>query len=297
MAMRSVVYIFLLFFWDISHCTSICNPARGALKISGGLSLLTNGRESEEGTSYIECVSWIDGIASVKYEYQPKHGVPNKVKLFPCISTIWNSKNEHANESSSLQLPFDIWNNRNGHVFSNWKIVHSNESEDDNYRVGYRLLLNDRPKTNANESEDMEIMIWLIYQNEYPNEWGTEIKRGIELCGYCWNLYVSDDHNETKPNEWTFQSCTNYTRSVNDFDINVFLQWLYTFTDRSSYISIPRYLIAIQFGQEIAEGKGMFRITSFDVVVYTEVSGNTTSLPSSTRVTPSAGQKGQISFS
>lgn len=199
-------------------------------------------------TSYNQCI----GIEVAENEFEinwnwnwPAINEKN-VKAYPVIIYGWKPWN---NESTTDNIPVEILENKNITII--WDSLTSEFNGSGNTAFDIWLTSSLTPSSN---NITREIMIWL---DSKTMKAGGEIIKTVEIDNETYELYKADW-------DWTYIAFVKKSGgTVSKLNLKFFLDFLL----KENLITKEEILAAIEFGNEIVEGSGNFKIKNYQIKI------------------------------
>lgn len=198
--------------------------------------------------NYEQCIYYSTADGNTEFGWNWNWSGNGSVRAYPEI--IFGLKPWSANSTSDL-LPARI-NSKN--ITLEYT---ASASAIGQWNLSYDIWLADTISPTM-QNVTHEIMIWM-YKTDSISPAGT--KRGtLAIGGNNFDLWVNENHGDG----WTYIAfVSDKTILSRTLDLNAFLNYLIT----NSYITSNLFISGIEFGTEIFEGKGNFKLTKYNVEV------------------------------
>lgn len=220
----------------------------GKISISGGKGYLDN---NQWGSSEVPS-GWQKIYYSADNNYGWQWNWPSSttsVKGYPSVVAGWHWTDGYTKGSG---LPVQLAAHKNVNTSVKYAFAKANGT----YNAAYDLWLHTTNKATWANAPTDEVMIWLNRNNgALP---AGSYKETVTLAGTQWDLYVG------KVSSWNVYSFVRKTPTTSA-SLN-----MTNFTDhllKKNYLTKDKYLSSVEFGTEIYNGSGAFRLFNWDVTV------------------------------
>eukprot|EP00483_Globobulimina_turgida_P001147 UN01149 len=246
--------LFCILFGTSLSCSGQACDNYAQLNVEGNSCLYINNNQwgaSNANAGYCQCVS--AGPPRVNYEFWAKDQTDNHVMSYPSIIDGWNFGQWTCGQNNG-GLPFQV--NANKTILTSWHVSHSNDAGWEAYDVSWDIWMGDsaNPKNPSGE-----LMIWLANTNCQPA--GSIHASNLQFWGTTWDLWTGTGGAGTPI--WSFRN-TRGIWSVDNVNINDMLLYLMN----NGLLQRNQWLIGIQAGQEIFQGKGTFTHEVYKINIY-----------------------------
>jgi hypothetical protein len=218
----------------------------------------------EASGSWQKCYKNSSGKYSVEYNLWTANQANDIVLGYPSILNGWHYGQVNPS-NGKCGFPVRIYDNKK--IMTSWSVSHENWGNWECLNSAYDIWIGQVDKTNPS-SPDTEVMIWLYRQNQSPIG-SRYYKNGkavsVYFWGATWDVYASWPGQSGNPG-WTVFSFlrTSNTLSASNVNISDFIYWLWK---TENLLDGRKYIVGVEAGQEIIQGKGKFVNNSFNLYV------------------------------
>ena len=140
----------------------------------------------------------------------------------------------------------------NPSIHADWSVQHQNQADYETYNTAFDMWLGNDGETNPSQPA-VEVMVWMNHVHQGPL--GSYVET-VNLAGSTYDLYAYWGGSPA----WKVFSFIqkNGTWSYNNIDVFSFFNYLW---HNKQWISGNQYIIGIEAGNEIIQGKGTFTHT------------------------------------